>query len=276
MAALRKNVEETLRALARPRNRRMPSHFTRIAVAYRQHSGRVGDDLRPRPIYSCLFGHELCENRHMHQLSRPLRRLAACIALIAGYVDAIGFVGYGGTFVSFMSGNSTRVGAGAVDSAHAAAGLTGLVIAAFVAGVAAGQALGGTRDATRRLRVALLTTASLALAATLPHFVDVYFALLAAAFAMGATNTLFANSPLPVGLTYMTGTLVKLGQSLGQRLRGESAPPMTPYLLHWLALAGGAALGAGAFALWEFSALWAAAIAAGVLAACSIELPLKN
>jgi uncharacterized membrane protein YoaK (UPF0700 family) len=212
----------------------------------------------------------------MHQFSRPLRLLAACIALIAGYVDAIGFVGYGGTFVSFMSGNSTRVGADLATDLPDAALRTLLVIAAFVAGVAAGQALGGTRHEPRRLRVALIVTASLALAAALPAFVDPYFALLVAAFAMGAINTLFANSPLPVGLTYMTGTLVKLGQSLGQRLSGESAPPMGPYLAHWLALASGAALGASAFWLWQFAALWVAAIATGVLAACSYARPMRT
>lgn len=86
---------------------------------------------------------------------------------------------------------------------------------------------------------------------------------------MGAANTLFALSPLPVGLTYMTGTLVKFGQAVGQRLRGEPAPPATPYLLHWAALTGGAALGAAAFAQWGLGALWAAALAFAVLSAFS-------
>lgn len=35
--------------------------------------------------------------------------LAAGLALLAGYVDAIGFLRLGGLFVSFMSGNSTRL-----------------------------------------------------------------------------------------------------------------------------------------------------------------------
>lgn len=202
----------------------------------------------------------------MHDLSRTLRLLAASIALTAGYVDAIGFVGYGGTFVSFMSGNSTRVGAGVASSMMAPALLTAGVIAAFVAGVALGQACGGTRDRTRRLRVLLLVAAALAIAALLARCAGAFAALLAAACAMGAINTVFAASPLPVGLTYMTGTLVKLGQSLGQRLRGESAPPLLPYLTHWLALVGGAALGAWAYTRWTFGALWPAAIGVALLA----------
>ena len=207
----------------------------------------------------------------MHQLSRPLRVLAASIALLAGYVDAIGFVGFGGTFVSFMSGNSTRVGAGLVSAEHGPAVVTALVIGLFVAGVAVGQALGGTHDAARRVRISLLVSACMAFAAAAPALLSQTVTLLAAAFGMGAANTLFANSPLPVGLTYMTGTLVKLGQSLGQRLVGASAPPALPYVLHWSALVAGAALGAGAFAQWQFAALWAAAIAFAALAALSLR-----
>lgn len=38
--------------------------------------------------------------------------LAAALAALAGYVDASGFLSTGGYFVSFMSGNSTRLGIG--------------------------------------------------------------------------------------------------------------------------------------------------------------------
>lgn len=106
----------------------------------------------------------------MHQLPPLLRFLAATISLLAGYVDAIGFVGFGGTFVSFMSGNSTRLGAGLASAMHAPALFTAAVIALFVVGVATGQALGGERDTSRRVRVSLLVAASLALAATLPNW----------------------------------------------------------------------------------------------------------
>ena len=41
--------------------------------------------------------------------------LAACLAALAGYVDAIGFLKLGGLFVSFMSGNSTRLAVGLAE-----------------------------------------------------------------------------------------------------------------------------------------------------------------
>lgn len=196
----------------------------------------------------------------MHDRPRALRFFAAAIALCAGYVDAIGFVGFGGTFVSFMSGNSTRVGASAAPP-FALAGVTLAVIAAFVAGVAAGQALGGTGDRQRRMRVLLFVAVLLAGAAASARVVDPVVALLLAAAAMGATNTVFSAAPLPVGLTYMTGTLVRLGESLGERARGRPAAPLSPYLLHWLALVLGAALGAWAFLRLQLDALWPAAAA---------------
>jgi uncharacterized membrane protein YoaK (UPF0700 family) len=65
--------------------------------------------------------------------------------MLAGYVDGIGFLHLGGLFVSFMSGNSTRLGVSLAESDwQQAASALGL-IALFVAGAAAGSlvVLGG-------------------------------------------------------------------------------------------------------------------------------------
>jgi uncharacterized membrane protein YoaK (UPF0700 family) len=42
--------------------------------------------------------------------SRRNIALACALSALAGYVDGIGFLHLGGLFVSFMSGNSTRMG----------------------------------------------------------------------------------------------------------------------------------------------------------------------
>lgn len=207
----------------------------------------------------------------MHQLPRSVRRFAAAIAFVAGFVDAVGFVGFGGMFVSFMSGNSTRIGAGAAAMDLRAVALTASVIAVFVIGVAVGHALGGDRHAVRQRRVLSLVALVLAVAAVVSMLAPPFAAILAAAFAMGAINTVFAASSLPVGLTYMTGTLVKLGQALGERWRGRSATPASAYLVHWLALVAGATVGALSFSAWGLAAL---AIAAAAFAALALRTPV--
>ena len=70
------------------------------------------------------------------------RRLGAALSSIAGYVDAVGFLMTGGFFVSFMSGNTTRMAIGLADAAQQAA-LAGGLIFAFVIGAVAGGLLAG-------------------------------------------------------------------------------------------------------------------------------------
>lgn len=45
----------------------------------------------------------------MIRLNKTLRLFAASLSFLAGFVDALGFIHLGGYFVSFMSGNSTRM-----------------------------------------------------------------------------------------------------------------------------------------------------------------------
>ncbi len=71
---------------------------------------------RPRPDGSTLQAGRFdrhCRVTAVVQGMLDLRRniaLACALSLLAGYVDGIGFLHLGGLFVSFMSGNSTRLG----------------------------------------------------------------------------------------------------------------------------------------------------------------------
>jgi len=185
--------------------------------------------------------------------------------MLAGFVDALAFIYLGGFFVSFMSGNSTRLGVGLVDgsaSAYLAAGLIPL----FVLGAASGSAIGHYARQRRRVVVLGFVTSCLFLAAGLSAFGWMHYAIVAMVIAMGAENTVFEREgEVSIGLTYMTGSLVKLGQRLAQAFLGGSRWSWLPYFLLWGGLVSGVALGAASYAHFGLGSLWMAAAASSVL-----------
>ena len=193
---------------------------------------------------------------------------------MAGFVDAVGFLITGGFFVSFMSGNSTRLAVGLADRQPYAIFALGLILA-FVAGVSVGALLGRRAGPRRAPAVLTLVALCLAAAAALAGFGAAPLAILALAFAMGAENTVFAqDGEVRIGLTYMTGTLVKLGKAITAALLGEDRFGWAPHLLLWLGLVAGAALGAVAFNALGPAALWIAAAVMAALAALAARLDL--
>lgn len=194
------------------------------------------------------------------------RIFAIALSALAGYVDAVGFVATGGYFLSFMSGNSTRMAVGLESDALLVLMPLGLIFC-FLLGVMAGCAIGeAARE--RRPHILLWSIGAALSAAVLLHHGGVFFLPYGlAAAAMGAENVIFASKgDVRVGLTYMTGTLVKLGQRLHGTLRGRPDSQWLPYFLLWAGLATGAVGGAFAFSLLGFDALWIAAAASFVLA----------
>ena len=197
--------------------------------------------------------------------------LALCLAGLAGYVDAVGFIQVGGFFVSFMSGNSTRLAVGIADNAAHWMKAAGLICAFFV-GVICGSFIG--RKAKRRHRAILaMVTVALMAAAAQAQLGWMMASALMLAFAMGAENAIFErDGEVQIALTYMTGTFVKAGQRIAGALAGEDPYAWIPHMLLWLALVGGAVAGALMQTIMGSVALWAAAgvamiccLAAGIL-----------
>jgi uncharacterized membrane protein YoaK (UPF0700 family) len=208
---------------------------------------------------------------HYH---RSIRTFAICLSAVAGYVDAVGFIALGGFFVSFMSGNSTRLSVGLAGGSGDAA-LAGGLIASFLLGVVLGSITGKFTLARRRPAsilglVALLLGAASALA-SLGARTE---ALALVAAAMGAKNTIFErDGEVSIGLTYMTGALVKVGQRLAAVLLGAGDRlGWLPYFLLWLGLVGGAVLGAAAYGYLGLNTLWLAAGMELLLACTALRL----
>src|ERR1700694_4281266 len=97
--------------------------------------------------------HTIASHDDGGQLMLDSRRnvaLACALSARAGYVDASGCLHLGGLFVSFMSGNSTRMGVSLAEGQWLnAAKALGLIVL-FVFGAAAGSLIVLSRGANRQ------------------------------------------------------------------------------------------------------------------------------
>lgn len=202
----------------------------------------------------------------MKSFDRHDRLLAIGLSALAGYVDAVGFLATGGFFVSFMSGNSTRLGVGIAEMSGNAA-VAAMLIGSFLIGVIAGSLVGRWSRLHHRAIVPVLLAALLAGAAILGDLHQLWPAAILMAAAMGVENIFFAEgTEVRIGLTYMTGRLVKIGQLLAAAIAGEDRWGWIPHLLLWSGLLSGGAAGAVAFIAIGSDALWVAAAAALIVA----------
>ena len=206
------------------------------------------------------------------QVGGEKRRLALAVALtgLAGFVDAVAFVRFNGLFVSFMSGNSTRMAALPSQDRLADAAAAAGVIALFVMGAFAGRLLAQSAGAWRRPALLSVVAALLAVAAVIvspeAEGATVSVGVAALTLAMGLQNSVLHHAyDAKATPTYVTGTLVSLGHALADTALGK-ASPWGPYLLMWLGLVGGAALGALGASRYGTLALVAPAAAAALLA----------
>ncbi len=205
----------------------------------------------------------------MKTLDHHERLLAISLSALAGYVDAVGYLITGGFFVSFMSGNSTRLGVDIADMS-ANAGVAALLIGSFLFGVIIAALIGRAAGGRHRTVVPVLMVVLLAAAAGLGDMREDRLTAILMAVAMGVENIFFATgTDVRVGLTYMTGRLVKIGQQLAAALMGEDRWGWVPHVLLWAGLMSGGIAGAVAYLFLGSDALRisaAAAVAIAVLA----------
>jgi uncharacterized membrane protein YoaK (UPF0700 family) len=194
--------------------------------------------------------------------------LASALSALAGYVDGIGFLHLGGLFVSFMSGNSTRMGVSLAAGNWSAAGEALILIALFVLGAACGSLIVLGRGPHSQSRLLLAEALLLAGAALLYAFGFDRLAISAIVLAMGLENAVFQiEGGGGLGLTYVTGALVKVGQLIAAALTGGARFGWVPNLLLWAALVAGGVVGALAYHWINLAAIWFAAAVALVLSA---------
>lgn len=212
----------------------------------------------------------------MIRYKKRLQLLAMFLSALAGYVDALGFLKLGGFFVSFMSGNSTRMSVGLAEGTADFA-IAGALIGTFVLGVIFGSVVAHLSHKNRRVAVLAFVAILLAAGAALDMSGPAWAAIGAVVLAMGVENAVFQrDGEVTIGLTYMTGTLVKLGQQITNAFMGRSRVAWLPYLALWIGLISGAAVGAAVYPQLGFQALWFAAAAAAILCFWSLFLPADD
>ena len=194
--------------------------------------------------------------------------LACALSALAGYVDAVGFLHLRGLYVSFMSGNSTRMGVALAQGQWVSAFESLALIALFVIGAGAGSLIVLGHGVHRQPWV-LLAEAALLAAGALAYALDLpAVAIAMIVLAMGLENAVFQiKGGAGLGLTYVTGALVKVGQLAAAALRGGARWAWLPNLLLWAALVAGCICGALVYDRISLSAIWFAAGGALALSA---------
>lgn len=183
--------------------------------------------------------------KHLHMQKwrgRVGMSLAASLSVLAGMTDAIGFMATG-DYVSFMSGNTTRLAVAISDGDLSTTSRLLLAIITFVVGNALGVIV--ARVSGRRALPLLLSIGMLLCAAAAWPMGSQILTVMAAILAMGMLNAAVEQvNGLPVGLTYVTGALSRFGRGLGRWMLGERRDGWRIQLVPWAGMFVGAVIGA--------------------------------
>lgn len=203
----------------------------------------------------------------MHTLNKNMYLFVISLSAMAGYVDAVGFLHLSGYFISFMSGNSTKLAVNlANNNMHDAVRLLAIILL-FIGGTVIGFLVRHFSAFNMAIINVMITVTTLLLFAAICYLANLYYPAIAfMVMAMGAENAILQrNGDVLTGLTYMTGALVKIGQRVATAITGGDKFTWVPYLLLWLGLVAGGIAGALSFKLIGLKSLliallWSAAL----------------
>jgi uncharacterized membrane protein YoaK (UPF0700 family) len=178
-------------------------------------------------------------------------RLSWVLAALAGVLGATAFTHSAGYFVTFMTGNAQRAVLGYFRDDVLLSVSAGLLMLCFVAGVVVASVCRRHFWVAHPHGPTVLTTLSLLVATVVDvidegweeNFVD-FVPILLVVFGIGALNTSFVkDGEVSVPLSYVTGTLVKMGQGIERHLAGGTVSDWLGHFLLFASFVLGAALG---------------------------------
>jgi uncharacterized membrane protein YoaK (UPF0700 family) len=187
----------------------------------------------------------------MREMFDSEARLSWVLAALAGLLGAVAFTHSAGYFVTFMTGNTERAVLGFFRNEQWLSITAVLLLVCFVGGVVIASLC------RRHLWVAhphgptVLTTLCLAVATAVDIVVRgwsdrqlPFIPILLVAFGIGALNTSFVkDGEVSVPLSYVTGTLVKMGQGIERHISGGDATDWLGYFLLYISFIVGAVVG---------------------------------
>jgi uncharacterized membrane protein YoaK (UPF0700 family) len=177
--------------------------------------------------------------------------LSWVLAVLAGVLGAIAFMHSAGYFVTFMTGNAQRSVLGYFRGDVRSSVTAAVLMLCFVAGVVVASMCRRRFWAEHPHGPTVLTTFSL-VAATVVDVVDEgweeealdFAPIMLVVFGVGALNTSFVkDGEVSVPLSYVTGTLVKMGQGIERHIAGGTAADWLGYFLLFASFVVGAAVG---------------------------------
>ncbi|TSJ64366.1 DUF1275 domain-containing protein [Starkeya sp. 3C] len=171
---------------------------------------------------------------------------ATFATMVAGFVDAVGYAHLGGLFLSFMSGNSTRLGIQIAGGEWHLVLLTTGVIAGFVLGAVVGTLVADAAGEWKLVAVLGTEVALFAFAVGLTGADAGRLSLLPVAVAMGMQNSVHQIiAGADIGKSFVTGALFSCGQALARSLGGRARPSeVLAYAGSWASFVAGACIGA--------------------------------
>jgi uncharacterized membrane protein YoaK (UPF0700 family) len=179
---------------------------------------------------------------------------AFALALVAGMVNAVGFLAFGHQAITHLTGTTTLLGVAIAQGQGVLVAQLALFLASFFAGAALSGAI--VRDSTlrlgRRYGVALMLESLLLLLAVPLLRSHSTAGICLASAACGLQNAMASTySGAVLRTTHVSGIVTDLGIMLGQRLRGlrHDARRRNLYLLIVAGFALGALAGAAGFGL---------------------------
>ena len=209
-------------------------------------------------------------------------RLAIFLALIAGYVDATGLIQWK-TYVSFMSGNTTSLGASLSTDNFGIVITSVTVISSFLLGIYGGTCLSLSRRVKNKTLIFYLVSGILILYTTLDYFlnVNILSSIAIVGFSMGLMNTIVTSvGNQKVNTDFVTGTLNSLARNTAMLTMTKDKAEKKEYqsnaihlLLLWIGFLSGAFI---APFLLDYFGKWTLMIPALLLMICGILISKIN